>query len=304
MDAWSFPTLDNNQPNHALDWVMVVSSCHTTYAPFGSVLTTTGTGQRTGYIGREEDNETGLGNYGVRLYEPEYGRFMSVDVLWGEYEGWQPYQYALNAPLSFRDEGGKWVQAMNEAARDAIRNSVPAQFRSAIQFSERGVVLREPLLAAARGQDVNSNVAILSRLAENESTIIVKTGDGYNSINRNTGNRENTEFQDYNGGITLPPACAAEKLGINTGVPVSTSGMFEVHINASISEVAQGKIAAHELFAHISLLLQALLGKVEPTAGLHKKKVVIDNQGNSTILEMNKLLQYRIHRAESEAGKN
>ncbi|KXK36051.1 MAG: hypothetical protein UZ06_CHB003000107 [Chlorobi bacterium OLB6] len=262
MDAWSFPTLDNNQPNHALDWVMVVSSCHTTYAPFGSVLTTTGTGQRTGYIGREEDNETGLGNYGVRLYEPEYGRFMSVDVLWGEYEGWQPYQYALNAPLSFRDEGGKWVQAMNEAARDAIRNSVPAQFRSAIQFSERGVVLREPLLAAARGQDVNSNVAILSRLAENESTIIVKTGDGYNSINRNTGNRENTEFQDYNGGITLPPACAAEKLGINTGVPVSTSGMFEVHINASISEVAQGKIAAHELFAHISLLLQALLGKV------------------------------------------
>ena len=51
-----FALIIHNQPNHALDYVMIVSSCHTTYAPFGSVLTTTGTGQRTGYLGREADN--------------------------------------------------------------------------------------------------------------------------------------------------------------------------------------------------------------------------------------------------------
>jgi len=101
-----FALIIHNQPNYVLFYITVVSSYHTTYAPFGSVISSTGTGQRTGYIGREADNETGLGNYGVRLYEPEYGRFMSVDVLWGEYEGWQPYQYALNAPLSFRDFSG------------------------------------------------------------------------------------------------------------------------------------------------------------------------------------------------------
>ena len=79
---------------------------HTTYTPFGSVLSSTGSGQRTGYIGREADNETGLGNYGVRLYEPEYGRFMSVDVLWGEYEGWQAYQYGANTPVNVKDANG------------------------------------------------------------------------------------------------------------------------------------------------------------------------------------------------------
>ncbi len=79
---------------------------HTTYAPFGSVLTTTGTGQRTSYIGREADNETGLGNYGVRLYEPEYGRFMSVDVLWGDREYASSYHYCLNAPLIATDASG------------------------------------------------------------------------------------------------------------------------------------------------------------------------------------------------------
>ncbi|WKZ78452.1 MAG: RHS repeat-associated core domain-containing protein [Candidatus Kapaibacterium sp.] len=86
---------------------------HTTYTPFGSVLSSTGSGQRTGYIGREADNETGLGNYGVRLYEPEYGRFMSVDVLWGEYEGWQPYQYALSDPCSSKDPSGLIVEFEN-----------------------------------------------------------------------------------------------------------------------------------------------------------------------------------------------
>ncbi|WKZ78469.1 MAG: RHS repeat-associated core domain-containing protein [Candidatus Kapaibacterium sp.] len=74
--------------------------------PFGSVLTTTGTGQRTGYIGREADNETGLGNYGVRLYEPEYGRFMSVDVLWGAMGDWNPYHYSHASPIVRKDGSG------------------------------------------------------------------------------------------------------------------------------------------------------------------------------------------------------
>ncbi|KXK33558.1 MAG: hypothetical protein UZ06_CHB003001775 [Chlorobi bacterium OLB6] len=86
---------------------------HTTYAPFGSVLSSAGSGQRTGYIGREADNETGLGNYGVRLYEPEYGRFMSVDVLWGEYEAWQPYQYGANQPTLMVDDNGREIFPKN-----------------------------------------------------------------------------------------------------------------------------------------------------------------------------------------------
>jgi len=85
---------------------MSISLQHTTYAPFGSVLTTTGTGQRTGYIGREADNETGLGNYGVRLYEPEYGRFMSVDVLWGAMGDWNPYHYSHASPIVRKDGSG------------------------------------------------------------------------------------------------------------------------------------------------------------------------------------------------------
>ncbi|WKZ78462.1 MAG: RHS repeat-associated core domain-containing protein [Candidatus Kapaibacterium sp.] len=242
---------------------MVVSSCHTTYAPFGSVLTTTGTGQRTGYIGREADSETGLGNYGVRLYEPEYGRFMSVDVLWGEYEGWQPYQYALNAPLSFRDEGGKWVQAMNEAAEQAIRESVPERFRSSIVFSG-GVLDVSSVKAAAKGRPLNDNISILSRLAENPNEIQVTVAQSFSwkldnktfdmTFYSNDMGLSYDQDQVYlNPGVTLLPQkeeSAESKAGEK--LPVSTRGVIEVYISINSPWMSsRGKIAAHELYGHV-----------------------------------------------------
>ncbi|MBU3678817.1 MAG: hypothetical protein FGM32_04320 [Candidatus Kapabacteria bacterium] len=77
------------------------------YHPYGTERTSTGSGARTSYIGREHDNESDLGFYGVRLYEPEYGRFLSTDVLWGKYLPLQPYQYAGNEPVGQLDRNGK-----------------------------------------------------------------------------------------------------------------------------------------------------------------------------------------------------
>ncbi|MBU3678818.1 MAG: hypothetical protein FGM32_04325 [Candidatus Kapabacteria bacterium] len=79
------------------------------YHPFGTERTSTGSGARTSYIGREHDNESDLGFYGVRLYEPEYGRFLSTDVLWSKYLPLQPYQYAGNSPVMAVDYDGREV---------------------------------------------------------------------------------------------------------------------------------------------------------------------------------------------------
>ena len=50
--------------------------------------------------------ESGLGFYGVRLYEPEYGRFTSVDKLFNDYAEFQPYQYSINSPMLLLDPSG------------------------------------------------------------------------------------------------------------------------------------------------------------------------------------------------------
>ena len=59
------------------------------------------------WIGKEKDNESKLGDHGVRKYEYETGRFISIDPLWSKYYGWTPYQYSMNSPIKYLDYGGE-----------------------------------------------------------------------------------------------------------------------------------------------------------------------------------------------------
>jgi RHS repeat-associated protein len=63
--------------------------------------------ERTKYIGKETDNESGDHNHGVRQYSDYVGRFLCPDGLWTKYYGWTPYQYAGNNPVSMFDRNGK-----------------------------------------------------------------------------------------------------------------------------------------------------------------------------------------------------
>jgi RHS repeat-associated protein len=74
------------------------------YDPFGKVVT--GVPPRLGYIHREKDLESGLGDFGVRKYNDEEGRFWSVDALWRLTPNTSPYSYSGNSPLSKIDPSG------------------------------------------------------------------------------------------------------------------------------------------------------------------------------------------------------
>lgn len=80
------------------------------YEPFGAPLSGAGTEPRLSYIDREKDKESELGDFGVRKYDYEYGRFMSIDPLWEKYPDLSPYQYSLNQPIRYKDNNGKEVQ--------------------------------------------------------------------------------------------------------------------------------------------------------------------------------------------------
>ncbi|NII28739.1 hypothetical protein HB364_26900 [Pseudoflavitalea sp. X16] len=58
---------------------------------------------RYGFNGKENDNEIkGEGNqqdYGLRIYDPRLGRFLSVDPLTKDFPWYTPYQYAGNSPI-------------------------------------------------------------------------------------------------------------------------------------------------------------------------------------------------------------
>jgi len=67
-------------------------------------------GYRYGFNGKENDNEVkGEGrqqDYGMRIYDPRIGRFLSVDPLQKQYPELTPYQFASNTPIQAIDLDG------------------------------------------------------------------------------------------------------------------------------------------------------------------------------------------------------
>lgn len=63
-------------------------------------------GYRFGYNGKEDDNETGTQDYGMRIYNPALARFLSVDPLFKSFAFYSPYQFAGNTPIMAIDLDG------------------------------------------------------------------------------------------------------------------------------------------------------------------------------------------------------
>jgi RHS repeat-associated protein len=115
------------------------------YTAYGDHRTHDGQASRTSYIGRETDKESDLGFNGVRLYDPTYGRFLSVDPLWSKYLPYSAYQYCRNNPISRIDDTGLWditVTFMKSASRtDApfgVATVTDANGKEVMSFVVRG----------------------------------------------------------------------------------------------------------------------------------------------------------------------
>jgi RHS repeat-associated protein len=69
---------------------------------------------RYGFNGKENDNDVkGEGNqqdYGLRIYDPRLGRFLSVDPLFKEYPYKTSYDFAENSPILGSDLDGAEIQ--------------------------------------------------------------------------------------------------------------------------------------------------------------------------------------------------
>ncbi len=72
---------------------------------------------RYGFNGKENDNEVkGEGNqqdYGMRIYDPRIGRWLSIDPLQGTYPFASPYNFSLNDPIAAIDPNGGLVIFVN-----------------------------------------------------------------------------------------------------------------------------------------------------------------------------------------------
>ncbi|WP_298708782.1 RHS repeat-associated core domain-containing protein [uncultured Chitinophaga sp.] len=111
----------------------------TDYYPFGMGMpgrSFSSGGYRYGFNGKENDNEVGKGeggqqDYGMRIYDPRLGRFLSVDPITKEYPELTPYQFASNTPIQAIDLDGGEAKYINRSTgiesmpSDRLRHRIP-----------------------------------------------------------------------------------------------------------------------------------------------------------------------------------
>jgi len=79
----------------------------TEYGPYGEQLNRA-TDNRPGYAGHVGDSTTGLSYMQQRYYDPQIGRFLSVDPVRADGSGsFNRYWYANNSPYNFTDPDGR-----------------------------------------------------------------------------------------------------------------------------------------------------------------------------------------------------
>ncbi|MEE2704448.1 MAG: RHS repeat-associated core domain-containing protein, partial [Myxococcota bacterium] len=82
------------------------------YGPFGRVIEHTGDlGLKHQFTGQPSDDTTGLQNYGARMYDARWARFLSPDerVQSFDSQGLNRYSYVSNQPTSMIDPGGEFA---------------------------------------------------------------------------------------------------------------------------------------------------------------------------------------------------
>jgi len=117
---------DNNNDNVA-DWSVPEISTANDYYPFGMLMpgrTLSAEDYRFGFNDKENLNDVkGVGkiqDYGMRIYDPRLGKFLSVDPLTKSFPDLTPYQFGSNTPIMAIDLDGleAWIATQKWSKQD------------------------------------------------------------------------------------------------------------------------------------------------------------------------------------------
>ncbi|MFF5184316.1 RHS repeat domain-containing protein [Streptomyces sp. NPDC000345] len=110
-----------------------------------------------GFLGKPEDDGTGLSLLGARMYDASLGRFLSSDELADPYDpqGLSAYTYSLNNPVNYMDETGLSSKAVN-----AIKRAARAIANRAKEAGARAATHRRFVAARDRAGEISSRVPV------------------------------------------------------------------------------------------------------------------------------------------------
>lgn len=224
---------------------------NTDRTPLGRLEGSNADGSR--FAGHVDDPDTGLIYMQARFFDPDVGRFLSVDPvarIAGDLFAGNPYAYALNNPYSNTDPDGRSA-CPGQSPSICLRADVPAGAESRV--SSRSVVVSDQVASAmVAGKSV---VAVRRSDARVEKIgWVVPGSNGASKVVR--ADSVTTTSDAYKDTATaIPPADAQAVIhghidGRSNGVVSDTNGIGDfqaVKANLPNGVVSQGRVGVNEL---------------------------------------------------------
>ncbi|WP_139112906.1 glycosyl hydrolase 108 family protein [Mucilaginibacter sp. PPCGB 2223] len=195
--------VSDNQSTPSLAYLLADVVTAQSYYAFGMEqpgLTFNSGTYRYGFNGKENDNDVkGDGDqqdYGMRIYDPRLGRFLSVDPLTRDYAYYTPYQFAGNRPIDAVDVDGLEEKTVNEA------EAPPVTLPTVTITTKPLNMLHEVLIVGQRDQPkAATNTSTANTSTANTSTANTSTANT-STANTSTANTSgssgnNSNFSKY-----------------------------------------------------------------------------------------------------------
>jgi RHS repeat-associated protein len=227
---------------------------------------------RYGFNGKENDNEVKLdssGNpipgseqdYGMRIYDPRVGRFLSVDPLAIKYPELTPYQFASNSPITFIDI-------------DGLEGGIPISYRDA-HFDKAVIAIKNEL--QLRHEQGMNNVA----MAEQARQMSINQGRDGDGINWLTKTKLYVASWWFGGGVnSLVPGSSNVEDAKDAGKYFQQGryGMMTLSAFFALPEIGNISKAFKALSPELRSLIK-VTGKIEKAGEVSKELITITRTG-------------------------
>lgn len=252
------------------------------YYPFGSQMpgrkySALSSSYRYGFNGKENDNEVkGEGNqqdYGLRIYDPRLGKFLSIDPLTKDYPWYTPYQFAGNKPIEAIDLDGAEEFYINQQSR--VKHE--AQLKHVVDERTKVIAAykNQTILAA----DIFGNGHIGPRYVV-ESNIAAVRQNYYNAIGNNIrGGPFGAAGYLIAGDKGSFYGAVADNVALSFGgIPGESSVLSRPNNMSQVKPMSSTEIAPYEHAPlHLTINLKQNWNKEQVTEAFEKAQTITNN---------------------------